>query len=498
MDGPTTKRRRHRRAVLALGLGLAVLSPSVFAQNAVRDVALADTIGLSVERAAALEEELRRRVEASRREMDRLSATIRLSDEKREALEAAVRRIADDEAGLRNDAVRVAAEREALEGELASAADRLATLGLRERELLDGLAARRDVLAEVLAALQRMGRNPPPALLVTPDDALSSVRSAILMGAVVPALRDEAERLVADLADLKRVRTGLELEREGVAERLAEIAESEQRLALLTRTKREVLERAGRDLAAERERIAELAESSGTLEELTNSLDAELEIASLRRNEAEEEAERQRREAAAAAARALRKAREAAAAAEAPAAPEPDAADEPSGAIAAPGVFAEADPKREAPAFAFASLGGKLSLPVSGSIESGFGRGDATRNRGLVVAGRPDALVRAPTDGWIVYAGPFRSYGEIVILNVGDDYRMVLSGLDSSSVALGQFVLAGEPIGRLGGRGSGSGVAPGEGEAPTLYIEVREGERPVDPARWFAPVRTADAGRAGG
>ena len=445
---------------------------------------------VSVEQAARLEAELERRVRASRREMDRLSATIRLSDEKREALESAVARIEDDAAGLRNEAVRVAAERERLEAELEKAADRLALLGVREQALLTDLASRRDVLAEVLGALQRMGRNPPPALLVTPDDALSSVRSAILMGAVVPALRGEAEKLVADLTALKRVRASTVAERENVSAQLTEVAESEERLDLLQATKRQVLERAGRDLEAERERLAELAARSGTLEELTASLDAELTEASRRRGEAEVEAERAAREAAQAAADALRRAREAEEAARlaaAPPAPEPEPEETPSASFA-PGVFAKADPAREKPAFAFASLDGKLELPVAGRIESGFGRGDARRNKGLVVAARGGALVRAPTDGWVAYAGPFRSYGEIVIMNVGDDYRMVLSGLGSSDVALGQFVLAGEPIGRLA-KPLGEG-AP----APSLYVEVRQGERPIDPARWFAPVRTASAG----
>ena len=503
-------------------LGLALLAASVAVTAHGQDAspaadALRPAVTADAEAAAQREADLKRRVEASRREMERLSATIRLSDEKREALEAAVSRIEGDAVGLRNEAVRAAEERARLEAALDAAADRLAVLGAREQELLDDLAGRRDVLAEVLGALQRMGRNPPPALLISPEDALGSVRSAVLMGAVVPALREEAEKLVADLTSLKRVRERLVAEREDVRERLVEIAEGEERLALVSRTKRELLERTGRDLEAERARAAELAARAGTLEELTGTLNRELAEASAARSEAEaaaeqaeRDAERAEREAAIAAADALRRAREAAEALSARPAPEPpapevaalDQGDEPAepvrpaertplDAYVAPGVFAEADPAREKPAFAFASLGGKLDLPVRGRIESGFGRGDALRSKGLVVEGRPGGLVRAPTDGWVVFAGPFRSYGEIVILSVGDDYRMVLAGLDSSDVALGQFLLAGEPMGRLGkvGNGGPGGASAG---AASLYVEVRSGDTPVDPARWFAPVQTAE------
>ncbi len=80
--------------------------------------------------------------------------------------------------------------------------------GLREQEdgIKNSLKERRGALAEVLAALQRMGLNPPPAILVRPDDALASVRSAVLLGAVVPEMRQQTEVLIADLEDLSRVR----------------------------------------------------------------------------------------------------------------------------------------------------------------------------------------------------------------------------------------------------------------------------------------------------
>ena len=452
----------------------------------------------AAEREAVLREQRLR----SAREIERLSETIRLSEARRDALEAAVRGIETDEAALRNEAVAAAAERRRLQGALEAAGDRLAVLAVREEELLVGLAERRDVLAEVLAALQRMGRNPPPALLVTPDDALASVRSAILMGAVVPTLRGEAERLVADLTSLKAVRETTVTERERLNRDLLAATEGEERLRLVTEARRESLEKRGRDLVAERARVAELAERASTLEELTATLEAELRAASLARTEAETAKQRAEREAAVAAADAIRRAREDAerfAAAARKPAPSPKEPDEVAEATTrAPGPFARADPDRTAPAFDFASLTGALELPVAGDILRGFGRGGGgvdVRTKGLIVGARPDALVTAPSDAWIDFAGPFRSYGEIVIMNVGGDYRMVLTGLDSSDVAIGQFVLAGEPIGRLGKTDAmplWSGVASSD---PSIYIELRRGAETLDPAPWF---RSRPVARAGG
>ena len=449
--------------------------------------------------AAERESILREKQRQSAREVERLAETIRISEERRNALERAVRGIETDEVALRNEAVAAAAERRRLQDALAAAADRLALLAVREEELLESLEDRRDVLAEVLAALQRMGRNPPPALLVTPDDALASVRSAILMGAVVPTLRAEADKLLADLTSLKRVREVTTAEREQLQRDLLAASEGEERLALITDARREALENRGRDLDAERARVAELAKRAGTLAELTATLEQELREASAARVEAENEKQEAERNAAIAAADAIRRAREDAerfAAAPKPKAPQVESSVVE--AARAPGPFAKADPARTAPAFGFFTLTGALELPVSGEVLRGFGRnagGVDVRTKGLIVGGRQNAVVTAPTDSWIDFAGPFRSYGEIVIMNVGDDYRMVLMGLDSSDVALGQFVLAGEPIGRLGERDAmprWRGVASDD---PTLYIELRRGAETLDPAPWF---RSRPIARAGG
>lgn len=474
--------------LIVWGALIATNVPAIAQQtDALRSTLSADAPELqAVRNATERETAIKAERESKLREFELLSQNIELSEEKRLALEEAVSAIENDTAALRNEAVRAATIRERLAAEIERVNDRLAVLGVREDEMQASLAERRDVLAEVLAALQRMGRNPPPALLVTPDDALSSVRSALLLGSVVPGLRDEAERLIADLSTLERIRSETEAERALLRTRMIEAAEGEERLALLAQAKREALERTGRDLEAERSRAAELATQVGSLEELTASLDRELSKAAAERSMAEKKADQAARQAMVAAADAVRRAREAAELAAIEVVPNaPDLNDD----SQTPDLFAEADPRREKPAFDFASLEGKLALPVSGRIVRGFGdraaRGVATN--GLVVDARANALVRAPTDGWVLYVGPFRSYGEIVIMNVGGDYRMVLAGLDSVDVALGQFLLAGEPIGKLGKVRLASAAAMDvASERPTLYIELRQNERRIDPAPWFA------------
>ena len=308
--------------------------------------------------------------------------------------------------------------------------------------------------------------------------------------------------MVADLTSLKTVRQRTVAERERLNRDLLAASEGEERLRLIGEARRKSLIDRGRDLDAERARVAELSRRAGTLEELTATLEAELAEVSRVRAEAESAKQRMEREAAMAAADAIRRAREDAERfAAATRKPAPAVSEQVETADVTPralGVFAEADPERTEPAYDFATLTGALELPVSGEVLRGFGRGGGgvdTRTEGLVVGGRESAVVTSPSDAWIDFAGPFRSYGEIVILNVGGDYRMVLTGLDSSDVAMGQFVLAGEPIGRLGEVDAMPRIRGVASDGPALYIELRRAGRTIDPAPWF---RSRQIARAGG
>jgi septal ring factor EnvC (AmiA/AmiB activator) len=146
------------------------------------------------------------------------------------------------------------------------------------------------------------------------------------------------------------------------------------------------------------------------------------------------------------------------------------------------------DPGRLAPAIAFASTKGTLRLPVNGIRVRAFGEADGLggTEKGLSVTSRAGAQVTAPCDGWVVYAGPFRSYGQLLILNAGGGYHVLLAGMERISVDLGQFVLTGEPVAVMGGGPqSAAAVAIGSSQ-PVLYIEFRKDGTPVDPGPWWA------------
>ncbi|RUW12797.1 hypothetical protein EOA60_34270, partial [Mesorhizobium sp. M1A.F.Ca.IN.020.06.1.1] len=137
----------------------------------------------------------------------------------------------------------------------------------------------------------------------------------------------------------------------------------------------------------------------------------------------------------------------------------------------------------------FAALQGQIALPVIGQIKRRFGTddGNGAMMQGDMVATQSGAIVTAPADGNVLYAGPFRSYGQLLILNAGDGYHVVLAGMSRISVATGQSVLAGEPIGAMGEARVASTSASQNGNAtPELYVEFRKDGKPVDPNPWWA------------
>jgi septal ring factor EnvC (AmiA/AmiB activator) len=148
--------------------------------------------------------------------------------------------------------------------------------------------------------------------------------------------------------------------------------------------------------------------------------------------------------------------------------------------------IAFASPDRLKPALPFETAKGTLRLPAQGRQVKRFGDADAsgTTLKGLSLQTRGEARITAPADGWVVYAGEFRSYGQLLIINAGGGYHILLAGMSRIDVSLGQFVLAGEPIAVMGNSASPS--QGGDNSRPVLYVEFRKDGRPIDPDPWWA------------
>ena len=166
--------------------------------------------------------EMEQQRERSVADFGRLSSELGLSEAKQRQIAEEIALIRKDNASITTALIQAAKTEKKLSEDVAGMEDRLAELERSRAAVRGSLSQRREVLAEVLGALQRMGRNPPPALLVKPEDALSSVRSAILLGAVVPELREQTEVLIADLTELSRIGESIAADRERLVKTIAE------------------------------------------------------------------------------------------------------------------------------------------------------------------------------------------------------------------------------------------------------------------------------------
>jgi septal ring factor EnvC (AmiA/AmiB activator) len=424
------------RAALIAGLGFAL--PITFAAAV---VAQEQTAPAAQNEAADPLKTLKQRDEELKAARDEQ----RKSAEVEAALKREIEQIGADRTKLNQDLIDTAARLRGVETKVASTQERLKPLDENETSIRKSLDGRHAVIGEVLAALQRMGRQPPPALIASPEDALQSVRTAIVLGAVLPEMRREVESLANDLSELLAVRKKINAERERLKAEVAALDGERARMAALVEERQKQLAEREKALEAERSRTGTLAQQVDNLKDLIAKLEQGLDPATRELREAGRTDSR-------------------------------------------PALSAFRDPGRLAPAVAFASLRGRVPIPVNGVKLKEFGAPDASggSEKGISIATRAGAQVTAPADAWVVYAGPFRSYGQLLILNVGGGYHVLLAGMDRISVDLGQFVLTGEPVAVMGNGSHIAAILATGSSQPVLYVEFRKDGVPVDPGPWWA------------
>ena len=335
-------------------------------------------------------------------------------------------------------------------------------LEAQEKHLRGTLEQRHAAISALLAAMQRMGRNPPPVMITRREDALAMVRSAMLLASAFPELSEQALALAQQLKDLAGVMKSIRSEGEKLKTETALLNNARTRLVALQEVKRQSLS----ERRAELDRVSDAAASHAkTVEELMSRLDKE--VADRTPLGAYE--------------------KEVAAAIEQ--APPQAQDDKRAAAILAPSGdrVAMLAPGRMKPEIPFAQAKGMLQLPVQGRRVLAFGEKTqyGTQSKGVGLQTRYGGQVVSPCDGWIVYAGEFRAYGQLLIINGGTGYHILLAGLSQIDVQFGQFVLIGEPVGVMSAAAKSS-QAKAQDTGPVLYIELRKDGRSIDPDPWWS------------
>ena len=350
------------------------------------------------------------------RRLDRLEEQLRQSREHQQQLGAEAERLIMELEELRDGMIVAAQEVLRLEGETTAIEIRLAGMRAEESVKAAAVQSQSEELAAVLAGLARIARRPPETLIAGQGAAVDVVRSSMLLASVLPALGARAETLNAELRAVRGLR-------DEITEKQLELVLTTDRLEKQRETLTQMLERNNTqqeqtqaERVTERARMEDLAEQAGDLRELIGHLDKE-------------------------------------------------------------GIAGLALPP--VPSRSFAQARGQVPLPVQGQVVQRFGAVDALGAvaRGLTVETRLEARVVAPFDGKIVFAGPFRSYGLLLIITHGEGYHTLIAGLSRIDAQVGQWLLSGEPVGVAGGEGA---------EKSTVYVELRHDGEPINPSPWFA------------
>ncbi len=325
---------------------------------------------------------------------------------------------------LQTDMVDTAGRAQDQEEALNKLESSLKDLGSQKEKAEKNLLKSHDSLSRVLGAMLRLKRQPPQALLAIPQTPAETGHTIILLRQMMPELDGQVEKLRVELDEIANVEKTIEEKHKEVIDRSDKLKSEKSRLENLVKRRMAAQTANQREQAAQEAKISSLAGQAADLRDLIAKLESE------------------RKKKAAQAAR--------------PKFP--------------------AKPKQ--PGKEVASIGG-IPLPAKGKITTGFGEinNSGATSKGVVIETRPEAQVVSPYAGEVVYAGQFRSYGLMLIIEVADGYHIMLSNLGRIDCALGQNLVAGEPVAAM----------PGANPPPKLYVEFRKNGQPVAPQSWLMP-----------
>jgi septal ring factor EnvC (AmiA/AmiB activator) len=334
--------------------------------------------------------------------------------------------LSQEATSLRQKLIATAARIENLEQETIRLDDEITRLEKQNAELTAGFERDRISVTKLLAILERLQHDMPPALAVRPDDALAAARGSMLVGASLPPVYAEAARLAKRINALKETRTALVKRRAEASTTAEQLTKARADLEVLTTQKEAEAQTAGDEYGVLKRRMAEIAAKAADFQALVNR------VAALRRSSG------------------------------------------------------EGDSITIVTASNSGSLGpltkGSLLPPVIGTVVQGRDEAaETSRNPGLSFATRASAQVIAPADSRVLFAGPYHKSGQVLILEITTGYDLVLAGLGRVTVRLNDEVLAGEPVGTMPVESGAADTMAGR-----LYFELRHDGHGLDPRPWLS------------
>lgn len=387
------------------------------------------------------------KTEALKTYRDKLTTEQKLKEELEQKAEAQNLEIAKIKDSLIESAARLREHEETIrDHEL-----EIQTLEARQQLIKTNLQQDRLSLSRLILALERLRRVPPEAMIARPDAPYETAQSALLMAEITANIQKEALALKDKLAELETIRTKMAERKEALLKESAKLQERHNETQKLVAEREEIFRKTHNDIAAREAEIQRLSLQSKNLEDLV----ARLEKERIKQEEKERERERKKLEA-----------EQKLAALQTQTGVKPLPRLEPR--------------KKQAPAPT-----GRITtaqLPISGIIRTRYQEKDdlGAISNGLSIEGRPGAMVLAPIDGKIQFAGAFKRYGNLIIIEHAKGYHSLVAGMGKINAVVGQSVSSGEPLGLL--------PEPAGSARPRLYYELRQNGQPVNPSVVFSEL----------
>lgn len=290
-----------------------------------------------------------------------------------------------------------------------------------ESNTISSLSRRRQEMSTLLATLQRLSKRPPALALLKPGEAVDTARSAKLLGSILPQIENKAALLKNELVALLEVKQELSRDRESLRATLVTLSRQQRDIKKLQKAREQAARYALKEASKQAKAASKLIQKATDLKDLI----AKIEKAAKMKRAAEMAG-------------------------------------------------------KAAISTGFSLAKGMLTMPAKGKISKYFGSPlRVGKSKGIRVKTRSEAQVIAPFDGEVVFSGPFRDYGQILIISHGDGYHSLLAGMDKIFGEVGEWILAGEPIGEME-------KIEEKKKAAELYLELRYNNVAFNPLPWIS------------
>lgn len=392
-------------------------------------------------------------VNVSQKDLERMEKQVRQQNMEHKKLQAQATQINLELGEVSREMVKAAKLIQNNEDKISKMEAELAKLQAELKTTTDGFILEDKNLIKTLSALQNLALKPTEALFVQPLTPVETIRSAILLREAVPYLEGNAKKIRAELLKIEAQKNKVEKQVAQITAQKQILEQEHAKMKTLVQRKSRMRNKIEIQSVKARQKVEKLANQANDLRDLLNKLEKESQI---KRKKQEEERRRL----------AAERAEEERRLAEEKKVEQTQRADL---IKSSPDIITEIGK-------GFIKAKGTLPLPARGPIVTTFGEEKikGVVSKGIIIRTRNLAQVTAPFDGSVIFSGPFRGYGNMIIIDHGEGYLTLLAGLENIDCELGQMLLAGEPVGQM----------PDSGEAK-LYVELRHNNQPINPLAWM-------------